>query len=101
LRGQESFSIVDKFNVLRSYYHGQGESGVFPLDAPWVLVMEGVLGLWALIATVLRGGSMLAFWTLFMWWNICGKPAMPGIEEGVLHLRDGATITCDHSYKVK
>lgn len=20
---------------------------------------------------------MLAFWTVFMWWNICGKPAMP------------------------
>jgi hypothetical protein len=45
LRGQEYFPIFGKFNVLRSYYHCKGESGVFPFDAPWLIVMDGVFGL--------------------------------------------------------
>jgi hypothetical protein len=33
LRGQDYFSVFGKFKVPRSYYHCEGESGVFPLDA--------------------------------------------------------------------
>lgn len=33
LRGRDYFSVFGKFKVPRSYYHCQGASGVFPLDA--------------------------------------------------------------------
>jgi len=33
LRGRGYFSVFGKFNVPRSYYHCEGESGLFPLDA--------------------------------------------------------------------
>jgi hypothetical protein len=33
LRGRDYFSVFGKFKVPRSYYHCEGESGVFPLDA--------------------------------------------------------------------
>ena len=33
LRGRNYFSVFGKFKVPRSYYHCEGESGVFPLDA--------------------------------------------------------------------
>ncbi len=33
LRGRDYFSVFGKFKVPRSYYHGEGQPGVFPLDA--------------------------------------------------------------------
>jgi len=33
LRGRDYFSVFGKFKVPRRYYHCEGESGVFPLDA--------------------------------------------------------------------
>ena len=33
LRGRDYFSVFGKFKVPRSYYHCEGEAGVFPLDA--------------------------------------------------------------------
>lgn len=52
LRRQEYFSVFGKFTVLRSSYHCTAESAVFPRDALSVIVMDGVFGVWALIATV-------------------------------------------------